>query len=171
MPVSWDEIRAAWLSESGDANAIPPNALILAPVTGRDGHLVIAPVGDAGGVAADWPTFTRRTAYPAVREADIGRMPFVLVVRVFASEPDRDEFRLWLDHEHSVRQLTIPGVRWYLGYEQEGDEHSFLNIWGIDDPDIVDGGAWSEVRDTPWWARVSHVTATADRGVYRPVGS
>ena len=169
--MNWDEIRAAWLSESGDANAPPPNAVVLAPVTGNDGNLIIAPVGVEGGAATDWPTFTLRNAHPTLKEADIRGVPFVLVVRVFAPDADRDEFRRWLDQEHSARQLMIPGVRWYLGYEQDGDEHSFLNIWGIDDADVVDGEGWSEVRDTPWWARVSHVTATAERGVYRPVWS
>ena len=169
MPVSWDRLRAAWLDESGSATATPPDGLVLEHVTGHAGNLVIAPVSDEGGAVTDWPTFTLRHAHPAAQKADVGRAPFVLVVRVFAPDADRNEFRRWLDEEHSARQLTIPRVRWYLGYEQDGHEHSFLNIWGIDDPDVVDGEAWSEVRDTPWWARVSHVTATAERGVYRPV--
>ncbi len=149
--------------------------MILAPVSGSDGNLLIAPIDEERsnglGARSDWPAFTLRRADPSTQEADVRRGPFVLVVRVFATEADRDEFRRWLDQEHSARQLAIPGVRWYLGYEQDGAEHSFLNLWGIDNPTIVDGAAWSDVRDTPWWARVSHVTAGANRGVYRPVTS
>ena len=170
MAVTWDRLRAAWLSEGGGANASPPNGLALAPIAGGDANLAIAPVIDEDG-RTDSPTFTLRHAHPNAQAADIRRAPFVLVVRVYAQDAERDEFRRWLDEEHCPRQVTIPGVRWYLGYEQDGDEHSFLNIWGIDHPDVVDGKAWSEVRDTPWWARVAHVTATADRGVYRPIGS
>ena len=93
--------------------------------------------------------------------------PYLLAVRVYAPSADRDEFRRWLDDEHARLQTSLPGVNWYLGYEQAGDTHSFLNLWGIDNPDVVDSEAWMRIRDTEWWARLSHVPDGADRGVYR----
>ena len=60
-----------------------------------------------------------------------------------------------------------PGIAEILGYEEDGPAPSFLNLWGIDEPGVVDGEAWAAIRDTPWWRRVAHVTAGADRGIYR----
>lgn len=115
--------------------------------------------------------FTLRNAHPRSTMISPVAAPYLLVVRVFASDDDRDEFRRWLDQEHAIRQVSLPGVNWYLGYEEQVTAHSFLNIWSIDEPHIVDSTAWERMRDTPWWARVRHVPANGDRGVYRQVAS
>ncbi len=116
---------------------------------------------------ADWTPFTLRSAHVEVGRIAPEDAPFLLVVRVFAGDRDRLEFRRWLDEEHSRLQVTLPGVNWYLGYEEAGGRNSFLNVWSIDEPQLVDGGAWERIRATPWWTRVGHVSAGADRGVYR----
>ena len=142
--------------------------------TDDDAGLLIAPADDAPPLAEPSAgtgpaTFTLRRAHPP--EANIAPGDVMLVVRVFAADEDRDEFRRWLDEEHCRLQLGVPGVRWYLGYEEDGDRHSFLNLWGIDDPAVVHGEAWTQVRDTPWWHRVSRILQDADRGTFRVVRS
>ncbi len=122
-----------------------------------------APAGRRDG----WIPFSLRMVYPGPEATRIADAPYLLVVRVVAEGADRDEFRRWLDEEHCRLQVSLPGVNWFRGYEEEGPHHSFLNVWSVDDPAIVNGEAWEQIRDTPWWARVKHVPAGADRDVYR----
>jgi hypothetical protein len=169
--MAWDRILALWRPSPDERDRGQVEGTVaLERLTGGAGWLFIAPAATrAAAIADDWVPFTLRHAAPAdVPPGAIEAGPFVLVVRVFATDAERSEFRRWLDQEHSVRQLTIPGVGWYLGYEADSTQHSFLNVWGIDDPAVADGEAWSRVRDTAWWQRVAHVPATADRGVFRP---
>lgn len=165
----WRRISARW-----SADVVIPNgsALTLSSTDGS-GRLALMP-----GAAArrawrtdpDWVSFRLRTAYPDATVARaLPRAPYLLVVRVFAEPADRDNFRRWLDDEHCRRQVSLAGVNWYLGYEQDVPDHSFLNVWSIDEPSIVDSDAWVKARDTPWWACLSHVPSGADRGVYRRV--
>ena len=125
---------------------------------------------DAGeapdGPANDWVPFGFRHGYPTTAPHSPDA-PYLLVVRAVATPADREDFRRWLAEEHGPRQTSIPGVRWLEAYEAEGTDHSFLNLWGIEDPAIVDGEAWVRVRETPWWNRLAHVPGGADRGVYR----
>jgi len=129
-----------------------------------------AGAGDApDGLANGWVPFGFRHGYPATAP-HAPDAPYLLVVRAVATPADREDFRRWLAEEHGPRQTAIPGVRWLEAYEAEGTDHSFLNLWGIDDPAIVDGDAWVRVRESPWWRRLAHVPAGADRGVYRRRG-
>ncbi len=158
---------ARWLVDERSGTVAPvERSLAFRSVTDASRRLVLTTDGaaQADDTAA---TFRLRHGYPETINGDLADVPFLLAVRVFAADEDRDDFRRWLDEEHCARQVGIPGVRWYLGYEEEGPEHSFLNLWGLDDPAIADGAAWVRARDTEWWARLAHVPASADRDVYR----
>ena len=158
---------ARWLvDEHPETVALVEESLAFRSVTDASRRLILTTDG-AGGADDRAVPFRLRHGFPETLDGDLADAPFLLAVRVFAADEDRDEFRRWLDEEHCARQVGIPGVRWYLGYEEDGPEHSFLNLWGLDDPTIADGAAWVQARDTEWWARLAHVPASADRDVYR----
>ena len=162
VPPEWRDLHARWSEKAGDGG--PPGATFEALDGGRT--LTLASGEHVAGDST-WLRFRVRRAHPSQQLITPSHAPYVLAVRVFATDEDRDEFRRWLDQEHCRRQVALPDVRWFLGYEQVGPDHSFLNLWGIDDPEVVDGEAWTAARDTSWWKRISHVPANSGRGVYR----
>lgn len=171
MHERWPRIRVAWITpEDRDRLRGANRSISLLEELAGPRILAIAdgeaPIPDSSPIAWSRFRFRRAQASPSVPE--LTESTAILVVRVFAEEADRGEFRRWLDDEHARLQCGIPGVRWYLGYEEEGSAHSFLNVWGLDDPRVADGRTWAAVRDTPWWRRVGHITDGADRGIYRP---
>jgi hypothetical protein len=162
---AWDRVLARWHAampeEPGPADAISYDSL--------DGQRVfsLCAAGESSDAPGDgWVAFRYRQGHPA-GEPHAPTTPYLLVVRAVADGDDREEFRRWLGEEHGPRQTTLPGVHWLRAYEEEGLEHSFLNLWGIDGPAVVDSDAWVRVRMSPWWDRVAHVPAGAERGVYR----
>lgn len=162
VPLEWHDLYARWSEGPGDDDSAGPTFEAL------DGRrtLVFAAAARAA-VGDDWLSFRLRQAHPAHERITPMQAPYLLAVRVKSDDEDRGEFRRWLDEEHCRRQVSLRDVRWFLGYEQVGSEHSFLNLWGLDDPDVVDGEAWVSARDTPWWKRISHVPANSDRGIFR----
>jgi len=165
MQPPWTRLHALW-ERSGAAIDDLAAATVFQEVDG-DTSLLLVPGEDAPTPSEAWVPFALRYGYPEGPVPEPASAPYLLVVRVVATDADRDEFRRWLDEEHCGLQVSLPGVNWYLGYEQVGTEHSFLNLWGVDDPAVPNSDAWSRIRDTPWWARVAHVPANSDRGVYR----
>jgi len=165
--LSWNHLLARW--SSGAPGDSEPSATLAFERIDGERVFEVRPAG-AGNPSADradgWVPFGFRNGYPATAPHPPDA-PYLLVVRAVARDADREDFRRWLAEEHGPRQTTIPGVRWLEAYEEEGTEHSFLNLWGIEDPAIVDGESWVRVRESPWWHRVAHVPAGADRGVYR----
>lgn len=165
VPREWHRVRVRW----SDVLPSPaPSAVTFSRVDGRR-WLALATSAQAPSEAdgGEWISFTLRSVHPGIDRIVPTDATFLLIVRVIAPDDDRGEFRRWLDEEHSRLQVTLSGVNWYLGYEEDGVDHSFLNVWSIDQPEIVDGEAWERVRATPWWARIGHVSAGSDRGVYR----
>jgi hypothetical protein len=169
VPPEWHRLTARW---HDDGSSFPDRgALALVSVDGGRG-LQLAPdeapqVRDSEDDGS-WVAFALRSAHTQAATISPAGAPYLLVVRVVAGgDDDRDEFRRWLDEEHARLQVSLPGVNWYLGYEQSVGDHSFLNVWSIDDPEIVASEAWSRRRDTAWWSRLSHVQANSDRGVFR----
>lgn len=161
----WDLLQARWHRASQGVATDAADVLVLDKV-GEVEALTLAP-----GVAshrAGWSRFRLRHRYPTTPAPDLRDARHLLVVRVVADAPERSDFRRWLDEEHCRLQVSLPGVHWYLGYEEEGDRHSFLNLWSVDEPETVDGADWARVRETPWWARLSHIPEGAYRGVFRP---
>jgi hypothetical protein len=173
MPdTAWRRLLALWSASSSSDADIPADLAFEGVEGGRALWLRAAGNGVPEGDGSAWIPFAFRQGHPDTT-AHAPDAPYLLVVRAFASGGDREEFRRWLTEEHGPRQTTIRGVRWLQTYEEEGPEHSFLNLWGIEDPAIVDGQTWMRVRESPWWRRVAHIPAGADRGVYRlrvPVG-
>jgi hypothetical protein len=164
----WHRLLARWAS--GDP--VPIDGAIAFTSVDDESRLWLTPSGSSDDGertgCADCVPFALRSAHSDAASISLHETPYLLAVRVYTPSADRDEFRRWLDEEHARLQTALPGVNWYLGYEQADETHSFLNLWGIDDPALVDSEAWFRIRDTEWWARLSHVPDVAVRGVYRP---
>ncbi len=182
MPLQ--RMHATWLFASpgaGDlegrlAANLKGSAAVFVQESHGTGALAISEVDSAGSLGdaegeRRGGEFGLRTVYPPGSAASIEDTPHLLVVRIFVPEGDRDEVRRWLDEEHCAFQLRVPGANWYLGYEQVGTEHSFLNLWELDDPAVIDAPAWAEARDTPWRSRLLQSFERQDRAVYRPIRS
>ena len=137
------------------------------------GAAVIGPerfeAGNGWWMSTHAADFKLRSTSPPAAEPVPADSPYLLLTRTYVPEPMREEFREWLEQEHSQRQLTVPGNEWYLGYEEEGERHSFMNLWGLSGPDVPEGDAWDQARLTPWRERMRPAMAGMDRGIYRPV--
>jgi hypothetical protein len=137
------------------------------------GAAVIGPerfeAGDGWWTSSHTANFRLRSTSPPTSDPVPGNAPFLLLTRTYVPEPMRNEYREWLEQEHSQRQLTVPGNEWYLGYEEEGARHSFMNLWGLVEPDIAEGEAWDQARLTPWRERMRPAMADMDRAIYRPI--
>jgi hypothetical protein len=133
------------------------------------------PDSELGGrVRAGWKDHTRLIyRLRLVRGAgDSGLIeaPYISAVRVFVKEGSEADFRKWLDEEHSVRQLAVQGAVSYHGFELiEGGPFHFLNVWGMDSPDVGSSEEWDRARDTPWRAEIAPVMEKSLRGTYRPL--
>src|SRR3990170_1167220 len=127
--------------------AVPgPGTLAFEQVTGGRGALLIGTNGLVEPAEA-WREsragrFAIRSAYPPGADIILDRSPFLLAVRLSVPEIDREEVRRWLDQEHSRSQLGVAGTHWYLGYEEVGADHTFLNLWGLAAPQIIETEAW-----------------------------
>ena len=165
---TWKRLSVKWSSPAEGPVEDAPDAAVLQLV---DGQRTLSMRSTGPDLTPEWVPFSFRHAHPELGEgaADASDAEFLLVVRAVAEPRERDDFRRWLDEEHAPRHTALAGVHWYLGFEQEGVDHSFLNLWGIDDPAIVNGDTWAAVRESPWWDRVAHIPAGGDRGVYRVI--
>ena len=162
----WKRLSVRWPPPDEDLDPNTPDVAVLELVDGRR-TLLLAPTGP--DMAPEWVPFSFRHAHPELGDGrvDASDAGYMLVVHAVAEPHEREDFRRWLDEEHAPRQTALVGVNWYVGFEQQGVQHSFLNLWGINDPAIVSGDVWSAVRESPWWDRVAHIPAAGDRGVYR----
>ena len=164
MESPWQQIFATWIRAGSSAPAGAEGVSAFHEVGGPT-QLLLSPTRPMHPGA--WTEFGLRHAHAPDGIANPARSAYLLAVRIVAPGNDRDEFRRWLHDEHAALQVSLAGVNWFLGYEEDGHEPSFLNLWSIDAPDVVEGDAWAQIRDTPWWRRVAHVTAGADRGIFR----
>lgn len=96
--------------------------------------------------------------------------PYVLSVRLHVPDPSqREDVRRWLDEEHSERQLSVDGAYWYGGYESlpDAQDFVFLNLWGLESPEVIDAPEWAVARDTPWRERLlESAIVHTDRAMY-----
>ena len=165
---TWKRLSVRWSSQADGPVPDTQDATVLEMT---DGSRTLWMASTAPDMTPEWVPFSFRHAHPerGGGRADASDAGFLLVVHAVAEPDEREDFRRWLDEEHAPRQTALAGVNWYLGYEQEGADHSFLNLWGIDDPAIVTSDTWAAVRESPWWDRVEHIPAAGDRGVYRVI--
>jgi hypothetical protein len=129
------------------------------------GPMVLADTCDA-----DRAAYRLRIATPATA-ADWRAAAVVLSVRVFVPDQWQAQVRDWLDREHYQAMLGVPGCQWYRGYESTEGPFNFLNLWGLDTPEVIDSPAWADARDTPWRARLLPAFADTRRAVYTRVAS
>jgi hypothetical protein len=113
--------------------------------------------------------FRLRTRYPHDAQPDFSRLDFLLVVHVDVVEASRDDNRRWLDEEHAAAQLSVSGTQWYLGYEEIDEPHSFLNLWGLAHPSVIESKEWATARETEWRKRLMPSLKPIDRAVVRPL--
>ena len=163
-PPTWQRLSVRFPPPEVGLVSDSPDSAILELIDGQRSMLISPTVPD---MASDWVPYAFRHAHPELTDGQSSDSEFLLVVQAAAEPHEREDFRRWLDVEHAPRQTALPGVNWYVGFEQVGTDHSFLNLWGIDDPAIVTGDTWAAVRESPWWDRVAHIPAAGDRGVYR----
>ncbi|MBI2755533.1 MAG: hypothetical protein HYX52_02385 [Chloroflexi bacterium] len=112
-------------------------------------------------------THTLRVAHAPRHSGDLQDAAYVLSVRLYVPDTWREEVRQWLDEEHYRAQITVPGCRWYHGYEPTDGRFNFLNLWGLDSPEVIDQPEWAIARDTPWRERLMPAFADTARSVYR----
>lgn len=167
-PPTWKRLSVRWSSPTESPVPDTQDAAVLELI---DGSRTLTLASTATDMTPDWVPFSFRHAHVELGDgrAEASDAGFLLVVHAVAEPHEREDFRRWLDEEHAPRQTALAGVNWYQGFEQEGVDHSFLNLWGIDDPAIVTSNTWAAVRESPWWDRVAHIPAAGDRGVYRVV--
>lgn len=79
------------------------------------------------------------------------------LVEAYARAGHEEELGVWLDEEHSVRQLTVDGAQSFQGFVPVEPPPYFLNLWGLDRADIVDTDAWKDARVTPWRDEVAKI--------------
>lgn len=168
-PPTWQRLSVRFPPPDEGLDRDTPDVVVLELIDGQR-TLLMAPTSP--DMRRDWVPFSLRHAHPerTIGQADAPDSEFLLVVWAGAEPHEREDFRRWLDEEHAPRQAALAGVNWYLGFEQVGADHSFLNLWGIDDPAIITSDSWAAVRESPWWDRVAHIPAAGDRGVYRVIG-
>lgn len=141
------------------------------------GALLIGESPSVEGAAPNWmtgwhrATFGLRQVHAPTIEPDPSAAPVILLTRTYVPDDAQDEFRRWLETEHSQRQLDVPGNHWYRGYEELGEQHSFMNLWGLDAVEIAEGEAWDRARLTEWRERMVPYMAGMDRAFYRPVAA
>lgn len=95
--------------------------------------------------------------------------PYLMTVRLFVTEGSEAAIREWTDAEHAARQIEVPGVRSYHGYEPVDGPFHFLSVWSLDEPSVGSSAAWNEARNTPWRERMVPSMLRTLRGVYRRV--
>lgn len=176
--VTSDDIEA-WVRkvrEGGDVTAMSQFGPGRGRLAGGIGALVLRAAGPNEAVQApEWAAeelvaeFRLRQIHAPRQAPDPHAAPTMLVTRTYVPLETREEFRRWLELEHSQRQLEVPGNHWYVGYEEVGGRQSFMNFWGIDGPEVADGPEWDRARLTPWRERMVPAMAGMDRGFYRPV--
>jgi hypothetical protein len=131
-------------------------------------HGFAVPDGDWWAERFDAPFELQRVNEPEVA-AEPGETPYMLVTRTYPPDEMREEFRRWLEVEHSQVQLKVPGNNWYLGYEETEGRRSFMNFWGLDGPEVPESETWDRMRLTDWRERMVPAMAGMDRGIYRTV--
>lgn len=125
-------------------------------------------------VRAGWKDHTRLIyklrLVRGARDSGLIEAPFISAVRAFVKPGSEGDVRKWLDEEHSVRQLAVKGAISYHGFELiEGGSFHFLNIWGMDAPDVGSSEEWDRARDTPWRTEIAPLMERPQRGTYRPL--
>ena len=141
--------------------------------SGRGALIVAGEPAALGGGGDAWcgsrveASFARRSEAGSGAVAESSEAPYLLMTRVSVLDAKREDFREWLDIEHSQRQMSVPGNEWYLGYEELGEGHSFMNLWGLLRPDVVESETWRRTSSTPWRTRMLTAIEGTDRAVYR----
>ncbi|MGE0217530.1 hypothetical protein [Mycolicibacterium sp.] len=121
-------------------------AVSVSPPDGADHH-----VADLEGVPYRLRTFQQG---PYVADSS-PESEFVLAVALYVpDDTSRIDCRRWLDEEHARRQLEVAGTHWYAGYESAAGPFNFLNLWGLQKPEVIATEAWAAARDTPWRTRL-----------------
>jgi hypothetical protein len=151
---------------------LPPGRGLLAS---GQGALLLGDVHLEPSDLPGWATSTHRATFDEriVRttgpEPDPSAARCLLLTRTYVPAAMHDDFRLWLDEEHSQLQLTVPGNHWYRGYLEAGGRRSLMNMWGLDDVDIAEGEVWQRTRSTPWRERMVPAMGDMDRAFYAPL--
>jgi hypothetical protein len=186
MRIDAEQLTAVWLTAAGGTPpaaieqwcarwAGGPDSRALVQVTGGAGAMLVGPDAPAADGGQLWTgrregRFRLRVLVAAPASSTTGRPSgYLLSTRLFVPDEERRaDVRRWLDEEHSGRQLAVAGTTWYAGYEDAGDgPFSFLNLWGIDDPAVIETPEWARARDTEWRGRLMDAFVHTERAVYR----
>jgi hypothetical protein len=64
----------------------------------------------------------------------------------------RDDWQIWYDTIHVPAMLAVPGVRSVTRYAELGSSSSFLAMWEIDGPAVLESEEYAAVRGFGPWA-------------------
>ncbi|MFC9355113.1 hypothetical protein ACFTZB_00805 [Rhodococcus sp. NPDC057014] len=143
--VAGDESRLFLYPTQGARGAGDPQIV-------ESGIKALSEAASARGLATRPTSGTRRSA---VGPTSARPSAHLFVVQLSPSEEWVAEFRRWLDEEHFVRQCGMAGVQAVAGYESITSATSFLNVWDIAAPELIDSPEWLAIRNTEWWERVA----------------
>lgn len=125
-------------------------------------------------IRANWKNQNRRVYTLRSTNLKGGRRPlespYLSAVRAGVLPGHEAELREWLDAEHSVRQVQVEGAEGYQGFEPVEAPFYFLNLWGLERPDVASSQAWADARETPWRDKLAAIRGETTGVMLQPVG-
>lgn len=94
----------------------------------------------------------------------------LLLVTVEMDPDHEDEINRWFDEEHVPERLECPGFLWARRYRVLEGSPTYVNLYGLADPDVLESDAYRAIRPPSDWrnrAVAGHVRNT--RSVYRNI--
>jgi hypothetical protein len=158
-----------WAPRGSAAPAVGPGTAVFEALDGSGLAIASKATGAALG-SGDTVSYQHRRTDPVETDGLFGDSPYLLAVRLYVPEASQDEVRDWLEEEHIAQQLGVSGTYWYVGYEASSGRFTFLNLWGLRDPGVIETPEWAAARDSPWRMRLLPAFKEMDRAVYRRLG-
>lgn len=171
LSIAWVDRALGAGGDPGDGSLVGAESRLLPVAGGAAQGLVLtagtmAPVdGVRAGVGGQ---FNRRSVVwaPGWTPGETGSAYLLCVLLYVPRAAAQDDCRRWLDDEHADRQLSVDGANWYGGYESVRGDFAFANLWGIDDPAVIETPEWAQARDTPWRFRLLDSIVRTERALF-----
>lgn len=171
LTIAWVDRALGAGGDPGDGSLVGTESRLLPGAGDAARGLVLtpgmtaAPDGARPGVGGQ---FNRRSVVwaPGWTPGETRSAYLLCVLLYVPNAAAQDDCRRWLDDEHADRQLAVDGTNWYGGYESVRGDFAFANLWGIDDPAVIETTEWAEARDTPWRLRLLDSIVRTERALF-----